>query len=325
MREASGATGLFRMRPKRFGRKRMETLARRRGLGLVGVLLLISALLLVIAGPASAAGTFVDGNCNEQNGWAQSVASGPWGTITNNGNGSVSANLNAGYALKLCVKGGSGYLVYDVPSGMSGPYWPPANCGQVQNQCGLSHWGIRDVTLTTTTTAAPTTTTTGQVTTTTAPPTTTTTAAPTTTTTVQQSTTTTAAPTTTTTVQQSTTTTAAPTTTTTVQQSTTTTAAPTTTTTGPFTTTTGGTPTTTTTEAPTTTAAPTTSTTAGVGVAGIQVSAPVAAQVTQATLPFTGISTTSMAVVAAGLAAMGLLLLAATRKADGKHLARSWN
>ena len=53
--------------------------------------------------------------------------------------------------------------------------------------------------------------------------------------------------------------------------------------------------------------------------------APVAAQVTQATLPFTGMSTTSMAVVAAGMAALGLLLLAASRQTEEKSPARSWN
>ncbi|MDQ3499634.1 MAG: hypothetical protein M3488_01395, partial [Actinomycetota bacterium] len=71
--------------------------------------------------------------------------------------------------------------------------------------------------------------------------------------------------------------------------------------------------------------ATTASTAGGVGVAGIQVSAPVVAQVTQATLPFTGVSTTSMAVVSAGLAALGLLLLAASRRSDEQDPARSWS
>jgi hypothetical protein len=62
-----------------------------------------------------------------------------------------------------------------------------------------------------------------------------------------------------------------------------------------------------------------------VSVGGIQVSSPVAAQVTQATLPFTGLSTTSMAVIAAALAALGLLLLAVARSTEEKSPARSWN
>ena len=83
---------------------------------------------------------------------------------------------------------------------------------------------------------------------------------------------------------------------------------------------------TTTTEMTTTTTAPTTTETVPeVSVAGIQIEAPVAAQVTQATLPFTGVSTTSMAVIAAGLAAMGILLLALSRQSEERNPARSWN
>ena len=106
---------------------------------------------------------------------------------------------------------------------------------------------------------------------------------------------------TTTTAQETTTTTAQETTTTTApnndlaprprtaQETTTTTAQETTTTTQPEeTTTTQPERTTTTQPEQTTSTAP--STTIGVEVAGIQVSAPVAAQVTQATLPFTGVS-----------------------------------
>ena len=102
----------------------------------------------------------------------------------------------------------------------------------------------------------------------------------------------------------------------------------------PTTTTTTQPPTTTTTEPPTTTTAPPTTTTTGpptiseTDVLGIQVSAPENAQVnqvTQETLPFTGISTGSMALLAAAIAGAGLLLLLAARQNDEKSPARSWN
>ncbi len=63
-------------------------------------------------------------------------------------------------------------------------------------------------------------------------------------------------------------------------------------------------------------------------VLGIQVSAPEAAQVnqvTQETLPFTGISTGSMALLAAAFAGIGLLLLLAARQNDERTPVRSWN
>jgi hypothetical protein len=149
--------------------------------------------------------------------------------------------------------------------------------------------------------------------------------------------------------ESTTTTTAAPTTTTTAAPTTTTTAAGGTTTTtaaGGTTTTTaaGGTTTTSTTAGTTNTSSPgpgptttttTTTSTVAVGeteVLGIQVSAPEAAQVspaqvaTQETLPFTGISTSSMALLAIALAGMGVLLLVASRKAqDERTPVRNWN
>ena len=280
----------------------METLAHRRKLGIAGVLLLLASLFTVIAGPASAAGTFFDGNCNPQNGWSEQD-SGAWGSTTAAG-GAVTVDLNAGYSLELCVKGGPGYMVYTVSTpGESGPYYPPANCGRNQNQCGLSHWAIRNVTFTqpTSTSHASTSTSQDEETTSTSRH--------------DEGTTSTSHEETTSTSHEGTTSTShdEETTTTTGQdEETTTTVQQTSTTAGQQT-------------SSTSVQVTTASTAGGVGVAGIQASAPVVAQVTQATLPFTGVSTTSMAVVSAGLAALGLLLLAASRRNDEKDPVRSWS
>ena len=301
MRGASGATGLFRKASEREAKK-METLAHRRKLGIAGVLLLLASLFTVIAGPASAAGTFFDGNCNPQNGWSEQD-SGAWGSTTAAG-GAVTVDLNAGYSLELCVKGGPGYMVYTVSTpGESGPYYPPANCGRNQNQCGLSHWAIRNVTFTqpTSTSHASTSTSQDEETTSTSRH--------------DEGTTSTSHEETTSTSHEGTTSTShdEETTTTTGQdEETTTTVQQTSTTAGQQT-------------SSTSVQVTTASTAGGVGVAGIQASAPVVAQVTQATLPFTGVSTTSMAVVSAGLAALGLLLLAASRRNDEKDPVRSWS
>jgi hypothetical protein len=110
------------------------------------------------------------------------------------------------------------------------------------------------------------------------------------------------------------TTTTEDTTTTTVEDTTTTTAEETTTTTADV----GGTT--------TTTAQETTTTTAQVG--GIVVTLPSAAQVsntTASTLPFTGMSTGSVAVIGAALTAMGALLLVASRRGEDKSAVRSWS
>ena len=233
----------------------------RRATSAAGVLLLLASLIVAVGLPAAA----IEGNCtNEDGGWQVNVTSGAWGSITNNGDGSVSVTLNAGYSLELCVKGGNGYSVYNLTA-TGGPFWPPADCGQGTQQCGLSHWGIRNVVLTTTTTGQESTTTTGQ---------------------------------------ESTTTTA--------QQSTTT---------SPPTNTPTTTPTTPSTSLPFD-SVPEVET----EVLGIQVSAPEAAQVaTQETLPFTGVSASSMALLAAAFAGAGLLLLLAARQNDEKSPARSWN
>lgn len=103
------------------------------------------------------------------------------------------------------------------------------------------------------------------------------------------------------------------TTTTTTEGTTTTTAEETTTTTAEV----GGT---------TLTTAASTTTTAQVG--GIVVTLPSTPQVsntTASTLPFTGMSTGSVAVIGAALTAMGALLLVASRRGEDKSAVRSWS
>ncbi len=212
----------------------MKKLVTRRTSG-IGVFLLLMSLVMAVGLPVAATN---DNRTQQKGGWDVNVTSGAWGTITDNGNDSVSVTLNAGYSLELCVKGGNGFAVYTVTSS-GGTFWPPADCGNAQRprQCGLSHWGIRKVVLTTTSTTA-------QETTSTQPPTLVLVPGPET------------------------------------------------------------------------------------GVLGIQVSAPEAAQVnqvTQETLPFTGISTGSMALLAAAFAGAGLLLPLAARQNDERTPVRSWN
>ena len=116
-----------------------------------------------------------------------------------------------------------------------------------------------------------------------------------------------------------------PTTTTTTAPPVTTTAPPVTTTAPPVTTT--APPVTTTAPPVTTTQPPTPTTEPETEVLGIQVTAPETPQVnqvTQVTLPFTGISTGSMALLAAAFAGVGLLLLLAARQNDEKSPVRSW-
>lgn len=234
----------------------MVGLAKRRVMGVSGALLLLMALVMMLAAPAVA----IEGNCTEQDGgWDVGVTSGPWGSITNNGNGSVSVTLNAGYSLELCVKGGNGYLIYEVSSS-GGPFWPPSDCGQGAGQCGLSHWGIRDVQFTTATSA-----------------------------------------------DETTTTTAEETTTTTAEETTTTTADV------------GGTT--------VTTSASTTTTEQPVTVSGIVVTLASNPQVgsTASTLPFTGMSASSLAVVGGGLIAFGLVLAVMSRRGEDRSANRSWS
>ena len=65
--------------------------------------------------------------------------------------------------------------------------------------------------------------------------------------------------------------------------------------------------------------------TAQVAVAGIQATAPVVAQATQNTLPFTGLSAEGLGLLAAAAAAAGILLLALTQKGERSSPSRSWN
>jgi hypothetical protein len=82
-----------------------------------------------------------------------------------------------------------------------------------------------------------------------------------------------------------------------------------------------------TTEDTTPTTEGTTSTTEGADVGGIVVTLPSSPQVsntTASTLPFTGMSTGSLAVIGAALGAMGTLLLVASRRVQEKSAARHW-
>jgi hypothetical protein len=83
--------------------------------------------------------------------------------------------------------------------------------------------------------------------------------------------------------------------------------------------------TTTTEQVTTSTVAETTSTTVGAEVAGIVVTAPAAAQATQATLPFTGVSTTGLGLIAAALAGAGALLLAISKRVEEREALRAWD
>jgi hypothetical protein len=281
----------------------METLARRRLTGVAGALLLLVSLIAIVALPALAHTASVTAACTGLKVQLSAYTVGQnHVTVTIDGAVVADTDFNTSFHQQWSWSSGVDHtytvsvLAWDDPNGTRG--WSKSWNGAFQ-ACQR------------TTTSQPTTTSTAPVTTTTNS--TTTTGQQTTTTTGQQ---------TTTTVQQTTTTTGQQTTTT--GQQTTTTGQQTTTTTGQQTTTTGQ-QTTTTGQQTTSSTDPTSTTSGDVGVAGIQVSAGVAAQVTEQTLPFTGISTSSMAVVAAGLAAMGLLLIAVSRDPEEKDPARAWN
>ena len=318
MKRASGATGLFALGRKRIGGNSVNRLAYRRATGIAGTVLLLMSMVVVVGLPALAshkAPVFVDGNenCEAATGLEeifrdnrQTITSGSYDIdgdrdfdiiITVNGAAKTfDWSTNEGLIIHaVFVKGGSNGNLYDYrPAGATSDTGLHAPV----NPANGSYYGLSHITFCVDEN----------------PPTTTTTA-PTTTTTVAPTTTTTVAPTTTTTVAPTTTTTVAPTTTTTEGGNTTTTAS--------------GTPG----PGPTTTTQASTTSTAAVGeteVLGIQVSAPAAAQVaqveTQETLPFTGVSTSSMALLAIAFAGMGILLLMASRKAEEERTpARNWN
>jgi hypothetical protein len=270
----------------------METLARRRLMGVAGALLLLVSLISIVGLPALAHTATVNAGCNGLQVQLSAYSAGQnHVTVTIDGGVVDDTDFNTSYHQQWAWSQQADHtytvsvLAWDDPNGTRG--WSKTWTGSFK-ACQRA----------TTSTSQPTTTSTVPVTTSTSQPSTTTT---------QPATTTSTQPSTTTTGQQ---------TTTTGQQ---------TTTTGQQTTTTGGQSTTTTGQQTTSTTAPTTTTVGEVGVAGIQVSAAVAAQATQQTLPFTGISTSSMAVVAAGLAAMGLLLIALSRQPEEKDPDRAWN
>jgi hypothetical protein len=157
-----------------------------------------------------------------------------------------------------------------------------------------------------------------------------------TTTTTQPTTTTASTTTTSSTTTSTTTSTTAPSTTTSSTTSTTASTTTSSTTSSTASTTTSTTASTTTTTAPPTTTAPSSTTTGStpndqevenveVEVLGIQATNPVQAQVGTDTLPFTGISTSSMVGLGAALAAGGAILLAASRRTEERNAKRSWN
>ena len=285
----------------------MRTLARRRSMGIAGVLLLLASLVTVIAGPAIAIPQsnpeFPTVSCGGEWHWVHNQTNATSGTLTatfqNVGTISVGSDPNSpADVLHYYINLSAGDTLLSASDDVAG------------GMLVLSHFPSCQAT---TTTQASTTTrgssTTGGSTSTASTTTTSssTTASTTTTTTSPTTTTTTTAPTTTTT----TTTTTAPTTTTTTVGSNTTQATAPTSSTSTTTTTIGG------------ASGSGPSSTSGVTVLGIQVTAPVVAQVTQGTLPFTGIPATSVASLAASLAALGLLLLALSR--SGEPASRSWD
>jgi hypothetical protein len=340
----------------------MRALAYRRGLGISGMLLLLMALLLALtstpaAGIVDPPGTvhvkissLTDHDCDSTE----------WHFVITQ----IDDETNAPASITVKFSGGATVGVgLEKFTGGVAHYTTTQHLGETvidgtailyagwSGEFNLSHGPCAP----TTTSTVGSSTTAGGSTTTTSIGSSTTAGGSTTTTTIGSSTT--AGPTTTTTIGSSTTA-GGSTTTTTIGSSTT--AGPTTTTTIGSTTTAGGSTTTTTigsstTAAPTTTQgggttpAPTTSTTVGsittqgggpttsggaegsgpssvstATVLGIQVTAPVVGQVTQVTLPFTGLPAESMAVWAGSLALLGLLLLAASRGQTETIPGRSW-
>ncbi len=281
-------------------------------MGITGVMLLLASLLVVIGSPALADSTIfakalTDHECNSTE----------WHFVINQ----VDTELNAPASITVTFSGGD---VIEVPldkfTGGVAHYATTQNLDEMvvsasasiydgwSGQFNLSHGPCN------------------QVTTTTEPEETTTTSEPeetTTTTEVEETTTTTEVEETTTTteVEETTTTTEVQETTTTteVEETTTSTTKPeeTTTTRVEETTTTTG-------REVTTTSGETTTSTIGVAVAGIQVAAPVAAQVTEATLPFTGISSAGLAVIAVALAGLGVMALGLARRSEDRAGVRSW-
>ena len=341
----------------------MRALAYRRGLGISGMLLLLMALLLALtstpaAGIVDPPGTvhvktssLTDHDCDSTE-WHFVITQ-----IDEEANApaSITVRFSGGATVVVALEKFIGGVAHYTTTQHLGETVIDATAILYAGWSGEFNLSHGPCTPTTTTTIGSSTTGGGSTTTTTVGSSTT--AGPTTTTAIGSSTTA-GGSTTTTTIGSSTT--AGPTTTTTIGSSTTAGGSTTTTTIGSSTTAGGSTTTTTvgssTTAAPTTTQgggttpAPTTSTTVGsittqgvspttsgggadgsgpssvstATVLGIQVTAPVVGQVTQVTLPFTGLPAESIAVWAASLALLGLLLLAASRGQTERSPGRSW-
>jgi len=60
-------------------------------------------------------------------------------------------------------------------------------------------------------------------------------------------------------------------------------------------------------------------------VSGIQVTAAVVAQVTQATLPFTGLPTSTLALIVVGWVSLGLVLVMISRRGEETTPTKPWN
>jgi hypothetical protein len=311
------------------GRQLMRLLALRRMAGGAGALLLVSAVLVVTGVPAMASLTPVTdgpqfpeyghpgGICPKgDDGWSEHLSPsesvvGAWGSAAG-AKSSVSADVNEGYVIYVCTKAGPGRLIFKV----TGEESIPTPEGK-----DLSHWSFKvkkvpDVTSTsvedTTVSSTPSSsyptdssqgpgTTEGSTSTsdwssTSVGPTVTSWEPTTSSSEPPPTTGTSAAPT-------STETSVAPTSTETTEASTTTDS--------------GVEPT----VASTT---PTSAATTEVSVSGIQVSVTNNPQVAS-TLPFTGMSSGSMAVVGAGMAALGGLLLVLSRKGEDRSAPRRWS
>ncbi len=174
----------------------MTAIAQRRVAGATAIMILLYLLQVALFAPSAGAavsqGPTASGICPQNSaGWSAHLpdsngagASGAWGSVSlskSGGDGTevLSATVNSGYTIEVCVKQGPNYTIFTVTHAVG---------AQTVWSGDLSHWSWRQVETTTTTTTEATTTTTEATTTTTQP--TTTTTQPTTTTTQPTTTTT---------------------------------------------------------------------------------------------------------------------------------------